>query len=70
LKAQAQDFKIVRSCTCRLLSLPEVKISLKRAAFQTVEEIQCTVTRELNNISKNCFSGGHEEVEGTSKQMY
>jgi hypothetical protein len=24
---------ILRSCTCRLLSLPQVKISLKRAAF-------------------------------------
>jgi hypothetical protein len=30
-----------------------------------VEKIQCAVTRELYNISKNCFPGGHEEVEGT-----
>jgi hypothetical protein len=34
-----------------------------------VEEIHCAVTRELNNISKTAFLG-HEEVEGTCKQMY
>jgi hypothetical protein len=35
-----------------------------------VEEIKCTVTTELNNISKTAFHGGHEEDEGTCKQMY
>jgi hypothetical protein len=45
------------------------KFFLKGQHFQTVEEIQCAVTRELNNISKTAFPGGHEEVEGTCKQM-
>jgi len=31
---------------------PKLKLSLKGQHFQTVEEIQCAVTRELNNISK------------------
>jgi hypothetical protein len=35
-----------------------------------VEEIQCAVTRELNNISKKSVPGGHEEVDGKGKQMY
>jgi hypothetical protein len=47
--------------------LPELKFPLKVQHFQTVEEIQCAVTRELNNISK---TAGHEEVEETCKQMY
>jgi hypothetical protein len=33
-------------------------------------EIQSAVTRGVNDISKNCFPGGHEEVEGTCIQMY
>jgi hypothetical protein len=50
---------------------PKLKFSLKWRHFQTVEEIQCAVTRELNNIKKkNCFPGGHEEVEVTCKQVY
>ena len=31
---------------------PKFKFPLKGQHFQTVEEIQCAVTRELNNISK------------------
>ena len=31
---------------------PKLKFSLKGRHFQTVEEIQCAVTRELNSISK------------------
>ena len=34
---------------------PKLKFSLKGRYFQTVEEIQCAVTRELNNISKTAF---------------
>jgi len=34
---------------------PKLKFSLKGRHFQTVEEIQCAVTRELNNISKTAF---------------
>jgi len=49
---------------------PKFKFPLKGRHFQTVEEIQCAVTRELNNISKTASPGGHEEVEGTCKQMY
>ena len=49
---------------------PKFKFPLKWRHFQTVWEIQFAVTRELNNISKTAFPGGHEEVEGTCKQMY
>jgi hypothetical protein len=35
-----------------------------------VEDIQCAVTREFNNISKTAFLEGNEEVEGTCKKMY
>jgi hypothetical protein len=48
---------------CRLLSLPQIKISLERAAFSTVEEIQCAVTRELNNISKTAFLEGMKKLK-------
>ena len=34
---------------------PKLKFSLKGRHFQTMEEIQCAVTRELNNISKTAF---------------
>jgi len=37
---------------------PVLKFSLKGRHFQTVEEIQCAVTRELNNISKTAFLEG------------
>jgi len=40
---------------------PKLKFSLKGRHFQTVEEIQCAVTRELNNISKTAL------LEGTKK---
>jgi hypothetical protein len=58
---------LVTAHTCRLLYLPQVKIPLKGRHFQTVEVIQCAVTRELNNISKTVFPGGHEEVKGSCK---
>ena len=51
-------------CTCQLLPLPQVKNFLKRAAFsQTVEEIQCAVTRELNIISKTAFLEGMKNLK-------
>jgi hypothetical protein len=34
---------------------PKLKFPLKGRHFQTVEEIQCAVTKELNNISKTAF---------------
>jgi hypothetical protein len=34
---------------------PKFKFHLKWRHFQTVEEIQCAVTRELNNTSKTDF---------------
>jgi len=46
-----------------LLSLPQVKISLKGRHFQTVEEIQCAVTRELNNSSKTAFLEGVKNLK-------
>jgi hypothetical protein len=35
-----------------------------------VEEIQCAVTRELDNISKTAFLEGMKKFEATCKQMY
>jgi hypothetical protein len=37
---------------------PKLKFPLKGRYFQTGEEIQCAVTRELNNISKTAFLEG------------
>ena len=37
---------------------PKSKFSIKGWHFQIVEEIQCAVTRELNNISKTAFLEG------------
>jgi hypothetical protein len=39
-------------------SSPKLKFPLKGRHFQTVEEIQCAVTRVLNNISKTAFLEG------------
>jgi hypothetical protein len=43
--------------TTELLDVDTSKVSLKGRYFQTVEEIQCAVTRELNNTSKTAFLG-------------
>jgi len=37
---------------------PKFKFPLKGRHFQTVKEIQCAVTRKLNNISKTSSLGG------------
>ena len=42
---------------------PKLKFSLKGQHFQTVEEIQCAVTRELNNISKTAFLEGMKKLK-------
>jgi hypothetical protein len=42
---------------------PKFKFSLKGQHFQTVEEIQCAVTRELNNISKTAFLEGLKKLK-------
>src|SRR5215469_1577200 len=42
---------------------PKLKFSLKGRHFQTVEEIQCAVTRELNNISKTAFLEGMQKLK-------
>ena len=42
---------------------PKLKFSLKGRHFQTVEEIQCAVTRELNNISKTAFLEGMKKFK-------
>ena len=42
---------------------PKLKFSLKGRHFQTVEEIQCAVTRELNNISKTAFLEGMKNLK-------
>jgi len=42
---------------------PKLKVSLKGRHFRTVEEIQCAVTRELNNISKTAFLEGMKKVK-------
>jgi len=42
---------------------PKLKVSLKGQHFQTVEEIQFVVTRELNNISKSAFLEGMKKLK-------
>ena len=42
---------------------PKLKFSLKGRHFQTVEEIQCAVTRELNNISKTALLEGMKKLK-------
>jgi len=42
---------------------PKLKFSLKGLHFQTVEEIQCAVTRELNNISKTALLEGMKKLK-------
>jgi len=42
---------------------PKLKFSLKGWHFQTAEEIQCAVTRELNNISKTAFLEGMKNLK-------
>jgi hypothetical protein len=42
---------------------PKLKFSLKGRHFQTVEEIQCAVTTELNNISKTAFLEGMKKLK-------
>ena len=42
---------------------PKLKFSLKGWHFQTVEEIQCAVTRELNKISKTAFLEGMKKLK-------
>ena len=41
---------------------PKLKFNLKERHFQTVEEIQCAVTRELNNISITAFLEGMKKL--------
>jgi Cu/Ag efflux pump CusA len=43
-----------RSCS------PETSLQLQRYGIK-VEEIQCVVTRELNNVSKTTFQEGMEK---------
>jgi hypothetical protein len=42
---------------------PKLKFPLKGRHFQTVAEIQCVVTRELNNISKTTFLEGMKKLK-------
>jgi len=42
---------------------PKLKFSLKGRNFRTVEEIQCAVTRELNNISKTALLEGMKKLK-------
>jgi len=42
---------------------PKFKFPLKGRHIQTVEEIQCAVTRELNNISKTAFLEGMKKLK-------
>jgi len=47
---------------------PKLKFSLKGCHFQTVEEVQCALTMELNNISKTAFLEGTKKLkEGANK---
>ena len=42
---------------------PKFKFPLKGRHIQTVEEIQCAVTRGLNNISKTAFLEGMKKLK-------
>jgi hypothetical protein len=42
---------------------PKLKFPLKGWNFQTVEEIQCAVTRELNNILKTALLEGMKKLK-------
>ena len=42
---------------------PKSKFSLKGRHFQTVEEIHCAVTREINNISKTALLEGMKKLK-------
>jgi len=42
---------------------PKFKFPLKGRHFQTVEEFQCAVTRELNNISITDFLEGMKKLK-------
>ena len=48
---------------------PKLKFSLKGRHYQTVEEIQCAVTRELNNISKTAFLEGMKKLKGRANKF-
>jgi hypothetical protein len=48
---------------------PKLKFPLKGRHFQTIEEIQSAVTRELNNISKTAFLEGMKLKERANKRM-
>jgi hypothetical protein len=42
---------------------PKFEFSLRGRHFQTVEEIQCAMTRELNNTSKTAFLDGMKKLK-------
>jgi len=42
---------------------PKLKLSLKGWHFQTVEEIQCAVTKELNTISRTAYLEGMKTLK-------
>ena len=42
---------------------PKLKFPLKGRHFQTVEDIQCAVTRGFNNISKTAFLEGMKKLK-------
>jgi len=48
---------------------PKSKFSLKGQHFQTVEEIHCAVTRELNNISKTAFLEGMKNLKDSANKF-
>jgi len=42
---------------------PKLKYSFKGRYFQTVEEIQCAVTRELNGTSKTAYLESRKKLK-------
>jgi hypothetical protein len=42
---------------------PKLKLPVKGRHFQTVENIRCAVTRELNNISKTALLEGMKKLK-------
>jgi len=48
--------------------VPKLKLYLKGRHFQTVEEIQCAVTREFNSSSKTAFLEGMKKLKKRAKK--
>jgi hypothetical protein len=54
---------VTASVTADYFLFPKLQFPLKGRHFQTMEEIQCAVTKKLNNISKTAFLEGMKKLK-------